>query len=256
MAAPLQRARHSLVHPEWVYRISADDLLSDLSTASVGMIVLHPPADIALFSSPDDVRTDEQCAALLPVAKQASRVLRPGGVVVAMGEPRVLTAWEHVADWVSLRLLNELTVVWDRPLVRRPHAVANLPSLSMSVRQYVKPGKEATCSPRSQRQVRSNVLVCEQVPDIHRQAAFQLPVQLFTYIISVFTESDDMVVDAMCGTGSALVAAEQLERPWLGGDTDLDMVRISRGRVELAEVEDSGEIRYWYDGELHRIEEE
>jgi len=246
----------SLVHYDWIYRLPATDLLSSLDTGTVGMVVVHPPAGFSLTytTDPSTTTTDEQIAAFHPVAKEASRVLRAGGVAVAMGDARALGAWEVAAGWAGLSYLGDLTVVWDRPFSRRPHAVANLPSLSMGIRRYVKPGWRAAFNPQSARQAMSNVLVCEQVPDIDRVSPSQLPVQLFVYLVSMFTESNDYVVDPFCGAGGSLVAAEMLDRRWVGGDVDLAMVAESRLRVGAVEVERVGDIGYWYDGAVHRIE--
>ena len=44
---------------------------------------------------------------------------------------------------------------------------------------------------------------------------------LLSRIITMLTQEDDLVVDPFCGTGTGLIAAEQLKRNWVAGDNSL-----------------------------------
>lgn len=239
--------------PRRVCRLPANELLSTLDAESVGAVLIDPPPDIGVGNSDRDYALDEQIAALTDVAEQTFRVLRQGGVAIALGGARAITAWDVAASWSGMSLLSEMFVVWDRPAVRRPRAVANLPSLAMAVRRYVKPGWRETFNADTAAVVQSNVLVCQQVPDIHRYTYCQRPVELFNYLISTFTNTGDFIVDPMCGVGSSLVAAELNGRDWLGGDIELRCVEVARERVRAADVEELGKIGYWYGHEVHYI---
>jgi site-specific DNA-methyltransferase (adenine-specific) len=60
------------------------------------------------------------------------------------------------------------------------------------------------------------------------------PVQLPEQLISLYTFEDDLVLDPFMGSGSALVAAANLGRRYVGFDLDAQYVAIARQRVEEA----------------------
>ncbi len=69
----------------------------------------------------------------------------------------------------------------------------------------------------------------------------QLPDGLMERIIRLSTNEGDTVLDALCGTGTTLVAAARLGRHYVGIDIDEEYVRISREK--LAEVERWGYVK-------------
>lgn len=60
----------------------------------------------------------------------------------------------------------------------------------------------------------------------------QKPVLLLERIIQLGTDKGDWVLDPFCGSGTALVAAQMLERNALGIDISSDAIAISRERLE------------------------
>ena len=60
----------------------------------------------------------------------------------------------------------------------------------------------------------------------------QKPILLLERIIEIATDEDDLVLDPMCGSGTALVAAKLLNRHWLGIDKEPDAVEMARARLE------------------------
>ena len=60
------------------------------------------------------------------------------------------------------------------------------------------------------------------------------PVELPEQLIRLYTYKNDLVLDPFMGSGSALVAAEQLGRRYVGYDLDESYVGIARRRVEAA----------------------
>lgn len=249
-----RRRAHRLVHPGWVYRLPADELLSELSPDCAGAVIIHPPPDIGKGASQAMATVDEQISALVQVAEHTYRVLKPGGACLAIGDTQLLAAWAVAAEWAGLSYLGDIGVIWNRSAVRRPHAVANLPSLFTTVARWVKPGYRSAFNPRSLYSAQSNVLICQPVPEHARASWDQLPVELCNYLISMFTDYGDLVVDPMCGTGSTLVAAELNDRPWAAGDVLLDKCVRARHRIGTAELEELREIGYWVNGKIEWIE--
>ncbi len=59
----------------------------------------------------------------------------------------------------------------------------------------------------------------------------QKPLALLERIIEASTDEGDVVGDFFCGSGTALVAAERLNRRWLGCDSSASAVRLAARRL-------------------------
>lgn len=59
----------------------------------------------------------------------------------------------------------------------------------------------------------------------------QKPVELLERIIKATTREGDLVVDPFCGSGTALVAAQNLGRSGYGIDVSIDAIEIAEGRL-------------------------
>ena len=59
----------------------------------------------------------------------------------------------------------------------------------------------------------------------------QKPLALLERIIKASSNEGDIVFDPFCGCGTALVAAEQLGRQWVGADDDANAVAVIRERI-------------------------
>ena len=59
----------------------------------------------------------------------------------------------------------------------------------------------------------------------------QKPLALLERIIKASSNEGDIVFDPFCGCGTALVAAEQLGRQWVGADDDANAVDVIRARI-------------------------
>jgi DNA modification methylase len=60
----------------------------------------------------------------------------------------------------------------------------------------------------------------------------QKPLALLERILSVASNPDDVVLDPFCGCGTAVVAAERLDRRWIGIDVTSLAIGVIRKRVE------------------------
>ncbi len=64
----------------------------------------------------------------------------------------------------------------------------------------------------------------------------QKPLALYERIIEASTNPGDLVVDPFCGSGTTLIAAERLNRRWIGIDTNPTAIETTRGRLEAEDV--------------------
>ena len=79
--------------------------------------------------------------------------------------------------------------------------------------------------------------VWDDIPPVNSQAAERLgyptqkPLALLDRIIKASSNPNDIVLDAFCGCGTALVAAENLERQWIGIDISPTACRVMAKRL-------------------------
>ena len=59
----------------------------------------------------------------------------------------------------------------------------------------------------------------------------QKPLELLRRIVLATTEAGDVVLDPACGSGTALVAAKELNRAWIGIDCSEEALEITRRRL-------------------------
>lgn len=53
-------------------------------------------------------------------------------------------------------------------------------------------------------------------------------------IISASSNSDSIVMDFFCGSGTTLVAAQELGRRWIGIDKSSKAIEVAKGRLNVA----------------------
>jgi len=75
----------------------------------------------------------------------------------------------------------------------------------------------------------------------------QKPLSLLERIISMSTQEGDFVFDPFCGSGTSLVAAENLGRKWLGVDISPNACQISTQRIQQIQKNSTQEILQFQD---------
>jgi len=76
-----------------------------------------------------------------------------------------------------------------------------------------------------------NILTFEPVPNPQRVHPTEKPVELLKALISWSTVENETVFDPFCGSGSTLVAAEELGRNWVGIEIDPHWYDVARSRI-------------------------
>jgi site-specific DNA-methyltransferase (adenine-specific) len=64
----------------------------------------------------------------------------------------------------------------------------------------------------------------------------QKPLALLKRIIQLASNEGDVVLDPFCGSGTTLVAAQQLGRKWIGIDANPQAIEIARRRLDLGSI--------------------
>nr|MDD4876413.1 site-specific DNA-methyltransferase [Dehalococcoidales bacterium] len=65
----------------------------------------------------------------------------------------------------------------------------------------------------------------------------QKPLDLLERIISTSSNKDDTILDPFCGCGTAIIAAQQLGRHWIGIDMSKDAYNVSKDRYHQLSFE-------------------
>ncbi|MEM4994864.1 site-specific DNA-methyltransferase [Priestia sp. SB1] len=64
----------------------------------------------------------------------------------------------------------------------------------------------------------------------------QKPVELFEYLINTYTNEGDTVLDNCMGSGTTAVAATNLNRKWIGFETESEYIEVTNKRLEQIEL--------------------
>lgn len=71
---------------------------------------------------------------------------------------------------------------------------------------------------------------------IHRVHPTQKPVALFEYLIKTFSNEGEIVLDNCMGSGTTAVACENLNRQWIGFETESEYIEIANKRLESIDL--------------------
>lgn len=183
-----------------------------------------------------------------PYATQFRRILRPGGAVAVMAGAHAVAAWMVACEEAGLIWMSELTVLWNTGKPRQ----RNFGSLSTHILWFTTPGARHTWNSK-RKSIYSNILVCDKVSVNHRVHPAQKPIEITNFLVSLFTKSDDIVLDPFTGSGSTLVSAEIVGRKWLGFDKDRTYVSIAERRAHNWELEDEGQLYLWVNGKMQEV---
>lgn len=243
-----------------VVKGEAIDVLNRWSDRSVGAVITDPPffTSIGRNEGPEgglgvdpwsDIRSIESAHRWAsPLMAEFARVVRRGGAVVLMAGVHASAAWMQAAEDAGLVWMAEMMVLWN---TGRPRG-RNFGSLHTHILWFAVPGAKHTWN-SSRRSIYSNILVADKIPPTRRLHPAQKPVELTTFLVSLLSRPDDIILDPFCGSGSTLVSAEIAGREWVGIDRDQRYVQIARQRPQHHELEEEGRLCLWTNGRLEEV---
>jgi len=59
----------------------------------------------------------------------------------------------------------------------------------------------------------------------------QKPLELMKYLIKTYTDENDIVLDFTCGSGTTLLACQNLNRKWIGIELNEEYCKIAKNRL-------------------------
>jgi len=246
-----------------VHHGDAVEILKQYPDNSIDLVFADPPYNLdKAYHVYDDERADEEyvkwCNGWL---QEYVRILKPTGSLYVLNLPR----WTmYHAVFLNRRLYFQNWIVWDA--LSEPRG--KLMPAHYGLLFYTKHPMDFTfnydevgqldaryyCLRRSCIRRRKAAGVDDKMPltdiwwDIHRikhprdrdSHPCQLPDALMERIIRLSTNEGDVVLDALCGTGTTPVAAVKLGRRYVAIDIDRKYVRMTREKI--AEVKRKGYI--------------
>jgi len=247
-----------------VHHGDAIEILKQYPDNSIDLVFADPPYNLdKAYNFYEDERRDEEyirwCNAWL---QEYVRILKPTGSLYVLNLPR----WTmYHAAFLNQRLYFQNWIVWDA--LSEPRG--KLMPAHYGLLFYTKHPTDFTfnydevgqldaryyCLRSSCIRKRKAMGVDDKMPltdiwwDIHRikhqrdrdYHPCQLPDALMERIIRLSTNKGDVVLDALCGTGTTPVTALRLGRRYVAIDIDEKYVRLTREK--LAEVERKGYVK-------------
>ena len=177
-----------------------------------------------------DIEGDGNLRDAMHLAHQVFNVLAPK--TADNCEVYVFTRWDIVGNWIAwahtaLRPLGfnyKMLLIWDKGIPGMGDIDANW-GCGHELILYLKKGR------RDVNYRRSAIIAVDKVDNYHHIHPTEKPVGLIEVLIGMSTDSGDLVVDPFAGSGSSIVAAQNLGRRGIGIELDEHYVDAARGRL-------------------------
>lgn len=144
----------------------------------------------------------------------------------------VFTRWDIVAEWIAVvRGLErhgfsyKMLLVWDKGIPGMGDIDANW-GCGHELILYCKKGRRDIPSRRS------GIIAVDKVPAMHLIHPTEKPVALLKRLIEMSTDPGDLVVDPFSGSGSTIMAAQELGRVGIGIEKDDEHFKRSSSRLD------------------------
>lgn len=238
--------------PEVVNRIwcQSSERMSQVPDGIVGLVVTSPPYHVGMDYDDEGITFTEWIDVLSAVLGECHRVLEPGGVIAVnvanLGRKPYLRYNDLVARLLDGHgFLHRGEIIWEKSRHANGTAWGTYASAKAPVirdcHEYVLIAQKGQFS-----RARSGVSDVDRIefqtltssiwriPSTNSRvtghpAAF--PVELPRRLIHLFTYTDDVVLDPFMGSGSTAIAAEQLNRDWIGYELDLGYAANAQSRI-------------------------
>lgn len=227
------------------------DIMDELPDGSVDMVLCDLPYGNTRNSW--DVQLD-----LDALWKQYRRIVKPNGAIVLFGSGRFTAAlmqsntrdWRYNLVWektsptgflnakkMPLRAHEDILVFYHKPPTYNPIMTDGKRKVSTAQHKRNSKGgssyglyKPITYDsdkryPRSVLHFQTDKQKCALHPT-------QKPVALLEYLICMYSNEGDLILDNCMGSGSTGVAALQSRRKFFGIETDQDMFKIAKNRLD------------------------
>lgn len=165
--------------------------------------------------------------------KEVSRVLKPGGTLIAFNDFKKASVICDIAATENLEYKD--TLIWRKtnpmPRNRDRRYITNVEMMQL----FVKPGSKWIFNRQSD-SYESSVIDCavESGGAFKRYHPTQKPVRLLEHLIKISTNDGDLILDPFSGSGSTGVACINTNRRFIGMELDEGYFDIASARINSA----------------------
>jgi len=191
------------------------EVMANLEAESVDMVVLDPPY------------AKKFAWMYGALAKEAARLLKPGGSLLAIQATGTLP--QALADIAASQLRYGWMIAMQAPYGSHGMVFGLEVEITWKGMSWWTKGK-----PRKRGRLASDSFICSSTlgKELHRWAQAE---EWAEYCLGM-TRVGDSILDPMCGTGTLGWLAVQYGRRFVGIDNDPEMLEIARRRCQLAEA--------------------
>lgn len=226
-----------------IHRLDALEGLKRLRDKSIDLVVTDPPYNIAsrnrltmqsgkLVSTMDAwgkwdcLHPFDYDLMIMHVLSQCYRVLKPGGSLY------MFTAAEDNGFFIRQAVARGFTVRNQLIMLKRtamPSFAKKNWRRAFQVCMYLSKGTPATFNFISQRECINTFVYSTHNKQTTHPTEKSLP--FIRRLVTVSSKPRDVVLDPFMGSGTTAVACRQLDRQFIGFDTDAEYVRMARNRL-------------------------
>lgn len=216
-----------------LYQGDCLEVLKTLADESVNAVITDPPYGIDYQSA----RRTDKSQWLPKIANDkhpfvwwlhdAYRITKPAGCLMCFCRWDVQEAFKQAIEWAGFKV--ESQIIWDKKV----HGMGDLKKQfapQHDVIWFATKGDFAFPGKRPQTIVGTPRVNPDSL--IHPN---EKPLELMKYLITSVTKKGDVVVDPFAGSGSTLLAAEQLGRDCIGIEISPDYCQIIHHRMKIIE---------------------
>ncbi len=200
------------------------NVLREIPDNCIDAVIADPPYGIN-YESRTGVKIQNDKNPFIWFLYDAFRVLKPnGGALVCFTRWDVQQAFMNAAKIAGFDIKSEL--IWNKVYHGMGDHKAQFAPSHENIIFAVK-GKFAFPGGRPR-----DLLTCEKLNSAHMVHPTEKPVELMKDIITSITREGDIILDPFAGSGSALVAAKQTGRRYIGIELDDGYYQTAQQRLE------------------------
>ena len=208
-----------------IYNMGAFDLLKEVQTNSIDLIIIDPPYSTPVITAFGRKKVKNLADLSIQeyffngLKKEFERVLKENGRLFIFCDDKfypVLFATFY--DWLNIQLL-----IWDKGKIGMGRPIRKQHELIMYANRGTwEFGKEELTH------IPSVIKVKTEPDKVH---GAQKPIELLKTLIYGFSKEGDTILDCFAGSGNTLIASKELKRNFIGCDLNSEYYKTAENRI-------------------------
>ena len=209
------------------------DIMQEMPDGCIDLVCTDPPYGIGYKTNRGPRSGHRRCARgiegdsiaeVLPAVEAIARILKEGSALYWFTRFDVYPVWhEEISKYLNVKT----PLVWDK----RNHTMGDLKGdygNRVELIIYAVRGRHILRGGRDH-----NLLSYTRPADcgLYRLHPHQKPVELIEFLIAKSSDEGNLVLDPFVGSGTTVIAADRLNRKFLGVDIDYNYVELAINRL-------------------------